>query len=200
MEQLPSIALKSLAALSVSKCLQRISRVSAGTWQVEGVKVSYGPVRAALAAHDFRNPAAAVYISLDGASPVVSAMLFDPANIEYVSRCFTGHSFPRSGGAITPAEEVMLTELANIILNALLNTLMNALNRSFIPSLPRFASGGIDEIEKEFLSRPALKQSFRIVTVTIGMNAGGPSARSEVFALLPEELALELDNLPSAGV
>lgn len=199
MENHPSIALESLAALSVAKCLQRISRVSAGTWQVEGVKVSYGSVRDALAAHDFSNPAAAVYISLEGIRPVTSAMLIDPANIAYVSKCFTGHDFSRVG-PITPAEEVMLTELANIVLNAITNALMNALKKSFIPALPRFAQGGIDVIEKEFLSIPALKQNFRIVTVAIKMCAGGSSARSEVFSLVPEELAMELDNLrPPAG-
>ncbi|MHB0995454.1 MAG: hypothetical protein ACYC2I_03680 [Elusimicrobiales bacterium] len=195
----PSIALESLAALSVAKCLQRISRVSAGTWQVEGAKVSYGSVRDALAAHDFSDPAAAVYISLDGPRPVTSAMILDPANIEYVSKCFTGHSFPR-GGPITPAEEVMLTELANIILNAVTNALLNAVKKSFIPALPRFAQGGLDVIEKEFLAIPALKQNFRIVTVTINMCAGASSAKAEVFSLVPEELAMELDNLrPPAG-
>lgn len=199
MDQHPSIALESLTALSVAKCLQRISRVSAGTWQVQGVKVSYGSVRDALAAHDFRNPAAAVYISLEGIRPVTSAMILDTAAIEYVSKCFTGHSFPRSG-PITPAEEVMLTELANIVLNAVTNALMNALKKSFIPALPRFAQGGLDVIEREFLAIPALKQNFRIVTVAIEMCSGPSAARGEVFSLVPEELAMELDNLrPPAG-
>lgn len=199
MDKHPSIALGSLASLSVAKCLQRISRVCAGTWQIEGAKVYYGPIRDALASHDFKNPAAAVYISLEGAAPLTSAMIFDPADMEYVSKCFTGHSFPRSG-PVTPAEEIMLTELGNIVLNALTNTLLNALKKSYIPALPRFIEGGIDRLEKEFIDIPGLKQNFRIITVSIKMRCDDTFARSEVFALVPEELALEIENMrPPAG-
>lgn len=199
MQQHPSIVLESLASLSVAKCLQRISRVSAGTWQVEGTTVSYGSIKDALAVHDFTNPASAVYIALEGPVPITSAMIFDPANIGYVSKCFTGHSFPR-GKSTTPAEEVMLTELANIILNALANTILNALKKTLVPALPRFVEGDIDRLVEEFTAIPRLKQDFRIVTVLIGMCREGSSARTEVFALIPEELAMELENTrPPAG-
>ena len=199
MDQQPSIALESLASLSVAKCLQRISRVSAGTWQVESARVSYGSVRDALKRHDFKNPATAVYIALEGASPFATAMLFDPADIACVSQCFTGHSFPH-GAATAPAEEIMLTELGNIVLNALLNTLLNAVKKSHFPAMPRYDEGGLDTIAAEFTRIPQLNQDFRIITVTIDMRCDKTSARSEVFALVPEELAMELENLrPPAG-
>ena len=194
-----SIALESLAALSVAKCLNRISRVSAGTWQVGEPRVSYGSIKDALALHNFKNSAAAVYIALEGAAPLTSAMLFDPAETECVSKCFTGHSFPH-GKAITPAEEIMLTELGNIVLNALMNTMLNALKQSYFPAIPRFVEGGQERLEDEFKRIPNLKQDFRIITVPIGMRCDKASARSEALVLLPEELALELENMrPPAG-
>lgn len=199
MKEHPSIALESLASLSVAKCLQRISRVSAGTWQVESAKVSYGSVTDALKRHDFTKPAAAVYIALEGPAPFATAMLFNPSDIECVSKCFTGHSFHHAGG-MAPAEEIMLTELGNIVLNALLNTLLNAVKRSYFPAMPRYAQGGLEQISAEFTRIPQLKQDFRIITVTIDMRCDKASTRSEVFALIPEELAMELENLrPPAG-
>lgn len=194
-----NIALESLAALSVAKCLQRVSRVSAGTWHVHGAKVSYGSVRTALGQHDFKNPAAAVYFTLKGAAPLTAAMVFDPADIDCISRCFTGLGMSR-GKLTTPAEEIMLTELGNIVLNALMNTLLNALKKSYMPAVPCFVEGGLEALSAEFERIPRLKQDFRIVTVKLEMRWDKLSAHSEVFALIPEELAMELENLrPSAG-
>lgn len=199
MEKHPDIALESLAALSVAKCLQRISRVSAGVWQVRGAKVSYGSVHDALKQHDFKNPAAAVYITLPGAAALTGVMMFDPADLECVSKCFTGSSFPH-GARVSPAEEIMLTELGNIVLNALMNTFLNGLKKSFFPATPVFIEGAIDPLAEELGRIPELGHDFRIITVTVDMSCDKRAARSEVLVLVPEELALELDNLrPSEG-
>ena len=193
------IILESFAALSVAKCLQRMSRASTGTWQVRGAKVSYGSIRDALKQHDFSRPAAAVYLSLEGASPLTSAMFFSLADTPCVSQCFTGQSFHR-GERTTPAEEMMLVELGNIVLNALMNAVLNALRRRHMPLIPRFVEGGLDALEAEFRRLPGLAQDFRIVTVGIEMTGGKCSARSEVAMLLPEEMALELETAgASAG-
>ncbi|MCM2266964.1 MAG: hypothetical protein NDI60_04220 [Elusimicrobiales bacterium] len=195
----PSLALESLTALSVAKCLLRISRVSAGTWHVLGTKVAYGSLRDALKLHDFTRPASAVYFTLPGAAPLTGIMLFDRADMACVSECFTGHAFPRSA-ATTPAEEIMLTELGNIVLNAVMSTLLNALKKSFMPAVPRFTEGGIEALIAEFKRIPKLQQDFRNIAVTVEMRTDKAAAKSELLVLLPEELALELENLrPPAG-
>lgn len=195
----PSIVLESLTALSIAKCVLRLSRVSAGTWQVLGAKVAYGSIKDALRQHDFKNPASVVYFTIPGAAPLTLAMLFDRADMECVSKCFTGYSFPRSA-ATRPAEETMLIELGNIVLNALLSTLLNALRKSYMPVVPKFLEGDTEMIAAEFRRIPKLKQDFRTITVTLEMRSDKTAARSEIFVFLPEELALELENLrPEAG-
>lgn len=194
MKQAPNVALQSLSALSIAFCLQRISRASAGTWQVLDTKISYGTFEDALRQHDFKKPAAAVYVGLKGRSPLTAMMLFDPAEVDCVSKCYTGQSFHKAG-ALTPADEMLLVELGNMVLNALLSALLNALKKSFMPAVPRFAQGNLPELAQELLNAAGIKTSFRIIAVTLGMKSGDCSARSEVFALIPEEMALEIENL-----
>ncbi len=69
-----------------------------------------------------------------------------------------------------------------------------------MPAVPCFVEGGLEALSAEFERIPRLKQDFRIVTVKLEMRWDKLSAHSEVFALIPEELAMELENLrPSAG-
>lgn len=191
-------ALEGLAALSVAHCLQRLSRVSAGSWQVLDAKVSYGTFEDVLKLHDFSEPAAAVSIGLRDRTPLMGMMVFRPSQLDCVSKCYTGQSFHREA-RLTPADEIMLVELANLVLNALIGAVLNALKKSSLPGTPDFIQGGPKELASGMLAAAGIKISFRVITVTIGINSGESSARSEVFALIPEEMALELENLnPSA--
>jgi len=195
-----NVTLESLVALSLAKCLQRISRVSAGTWQVLGASVSSGSLEDALKQHDFKNSAAAVYFNLKGMSPLTAIMLFDPADMECISKCFTGHSFPH-GVTTTMAEEVMLTELGNIVMNSLINGLLNALRRQSIPTIPMFAEGNLQALTAEIGKTVNVKQGFRIITARLTLQSDVKTASAEAIALVPEELAMDLELLqPSAGV
>jgi hypothetical protein len=196
---LPEEPLKSLSALSVAYCLQRLSRASAGTWQVLDVKVSYGTFEDALRQHDFKHDAVAVYMGLRGISPLTAMMIFDPDDISCVSKCYTGQSFHREG-KLTPADEMLLVELGNVVINSLINALLNALKKSFMPTVPKFVAGGKDRLAGELLNAVGINTSFRIITVMLGMSAGECAAKSEILALIPEEMALELENQhPSPG-
>jgi len=191
---LPEEPLKNLAALSVAYCLQRLSRASAGTWQVLDVKVAYGTFEDALRPHDFKHDAAAVYMGLRGISPLTAMMLFDPDDIACVSKCYTGQSFHREG-KLTPADEMLLVELGNVVINSLISALLNALKKSFMPTVPKFVEGGKAKLAGDLLNAVGINTSFRIITVTLGMSATECSAKSEMVALIPEEMALELENI-----
>lgn len=189
-----NVTLESLSSLGVAYCLQRLSHASAGTWQVLDAKVSYGTFEDALKQHDFKRPAAAVYVGMKGRSPLAAMMLFDPADMECVSKCYTGQSFHREG-KLTPADEMMLIELGNMVVNALLGALLNSLKKGFMPAVPRFIEGDLSRLAGELLKAAGTKTSFRIITVLLEMRSGTCAAKSEVFALIPEEMALELENL-----
>ncbi len=190
----PNATLESLVIESLAKCLQRLERVSAGTWQVTGVKVSTGNLEDALRRHDFRNPGIAVYFNLKGISPLTAIMMFSPADMECISKCYTGHSFPH-GAATTMAEEVMLTELGNIVMNSLINGLLNALRRQSIPTIPGFAEGNLQTLTAELGKTVNVKQEFRIISASLDLKWDATTAKVEAIALVPEELAMELELL-----
>lgn len=187
-----TIILEQLAASSLEKCLLRLSRVSAGTWQVLEIKVSSGKLADAVNQHDFRNPAAAVHFNLSG-SALTALMLFNPQDVECVSKAFTGHSFPR-GSRTTPAEEVMLLELGNIVLNALLNAVQNALKKSSMPAVPQFLEGDAARLIAGLGAAVDPAREFRVLRATLAIRCDKCETLSEVFALIPAELAAELER------
>ena len=185
--------LERLAAESLEKCLLRLSRVSAGTWQILGINVYTGTVADAVKQHDFTNPAAAVYFNLGSGPALTMMMLFDPTEIECISKGFTGHSFPR-GAHTTPAEEITLMELGNIVMNALANSVLNALNKTSFPALPEYIEGDSEVLMKELGAITDLNREYRVIKATLAIRCDNNVANSEVFTLIPAELAAKLEQ------
>ena len=187
--------LERLAALSLERCLVRLSKVSAGTWQLVDTIESKGTPGNAVGQYDFRNkPAAAVYFDIKGDFPMTSLMIFDPEDIECISRCFLGYSFPKQGG-ISQSDEVMLLELGNIVLNSLSNSVFNALGESFMPSVPQFVAGNAVRIAEGVRAVAGAGTVFRIVASTLAIRVENRLSTSIVLGLIPEELALTLERI-----
>jgi len=198
MTDISSGALVRLTEASLKKCLGRLSGVSAGTWELLGISASAGTVEDAVKLHDFVNPrASAVYFNLRGGLPFTAIMLFDPLDMECISKCFMGYSYPR-GAVTTQTEEVMLLELGNIVLNSLINSALNALKLSLMPSVPAYLEGDFRDLANGLAPGGDLKQNFRIITATLAIKSDKRSTRSEVIALVPEELARQFESLPQA--
>lgn len=179
-------AIKALTLLGLEKCLQRLGRSSAGNWRVTEVEVYPGAAADALATYEGLQTAA-VYMVMP--LPLTGAMLAAPADLECISKAFTGHSFPR-GGRVSAAEEVMLIELGNILINVLVNTLLNALKTTMLPALPAFMLGDAEALRRVLgqADGPA-----RVIEARLSLECGGPAAEIHLFALLPERLAATLD-------
>jgi len=188
----PKGILEQLAAASLEKCLLRLSRVSAGTWQVLDIKVSPSTIGDAIKQHDFKNQAAAVYFTLRAGAELTALMLFNPADMECISKGFTGHSFPR-GQHTTPAEEIILLELGNIVLNAPVNAVLNALKKSAMPAVPQFIEGDAASLIAGLGAVADLKRSFRVIKATLVIRCDKCETSSEVFTMIPEELASALE-------
>jgi len=186
--------LERLAVSSLEKCLVKLSKVSAGTWQLAETAESSGTPGSAVGKYDFKGqPAAAVYFDIKGEFPMTSVMIFDPADIDCISKCFLGYSFPRQGG-ISPSDEVMLLELGNIVLNSLSNSVFNALGESFMPSVPQFVAGDALRIAESVRAAAGAALTFNIVASTIAIQCDNRVSRSKVIALVPEQLALALER------
>jgi hypothetical protein len=180
-------AIQTLALLALEKCLQRLGRVSAGNWRAAGVEVYSGGAADALAPYEGRE-SAAVYMVMEKL-PLTSVLIVDPADTECISKAFTGHAFPK-GRHITVADEVMLTELGNILINAMVNALLNALKITMLPELPGFAAGNAAAIAAALgpSTGPA-----RVIEARLALDCGGPAAEILLFVLLPEPLAQRLN-------
>ncbi len=193
MEANASARLERLAVSSLEKCLARISRVSAGAWEIAGAQVSSGTLEDALAQHDFKHPAAAVYFKVPGEFPFTAIMLVDLNDTGHILESYLGATFPQAQDFSHPAE-VMLTELGNIILNSLINSLLNALQRSIMPPVPACVHGGSASLAGQLAADTDAGQHYRTVTVSLSISCGGRASRSEVIGLIPAELENELER------
>ncbi|MCX5785028.1 MAG: hypothetical protein NTX59_05020 [Elusimicrobia bacterium] len=187
--------LERLAVSSLEKCLAKLSKVYAGAWQITDTRVSKGTLDEAVRQHDFKNPAAAaVYCNVQGEFPFTSMMFFDPNDMEYISKCFMGCSFPAARGLLQFKEE-MLLELGNILLNSLFNSVLNALKRSVMPSVPKYIAGDFHHIVEVLGTGIDATQNFRIITATLTIKRDKRSIKSEMFAMIPDELAIEMARM-----
>ena len=190
-----SAILKRLAVSGLESCLIKLSKVSAGTWQISNARVFRGMLDEAVKQHDFKNPiAVAVYFNIKGEFPFTSVMLFDSNDIECISKCFMSYSCPGALSRIQ-SEEVLLLELGNILLNSLFNSVLNALNKSVMPSVPEYISGDFRHIVGVLGAGIDATQSFRIISATLAVKCDKCSSKSEVFAMIPEDLAIELGRM-----
>ena len=186
--------LERLAVAGLEKCIARLAKVSAGTWRIAGARTSRGTLEDAVSQHNFAHPAAAVYFKIKGDFPFTSMMLFDLDDIELVSKCFLGYSFPK-GEKFTQPEEVLLMELGNIVINSVINSVLNALKRSCMPPVPMCVDGDARRLAAVVGSASDPERAFRIVTVTLAIQSDKSVSNSEVVCLIPEELENELERL-----
>jgi len=190
--------LNRVAVASLQKCVEKLSRVSAGIWKVAGADVSMGTLDEAVKLRaSEEGEAAAVYFDVKGELPFIAIILFDPRDIGRISRCFLGYSFSASP-QLNQAGELLLTELGNIILNSLAGAFSNAVKRIFIPSAPRCLRGEPQHLLEAMGASVDVKQRYRIISVKLDIQCDKSVTRSEVLGLIPEKLAQELLN--SGGV
>lgn len=195
MDDKTNTTLKRLAVSSLENCLAKLSRVSAGTWNITSADVRPGTLGDALKMHPFKSrEAAAVWFSVACDHPFTAIMLFETDDMECVSKCFLGYAFPGVPGIKLP-EEVMLVELGNIVLNSVVSVVSNGLKKVLMPAVPRYAIGDAPGLAAEFAAALDPKRDFRIITLALGIRSGGDVSGSTVLCLMPEKLAGELTGL-----
>lgn len=186
----PTPNLDLLVQQSLEKCLSRLSRISTGHWRATMVNSSVAKPSYILARYA-ADSVEAVFLKLNGL-PLSSVMLVPPGDIQCISKGFTGHSFPKTEKT-SIADEIMLTELGNILLNALLNAVINALKKSGLPDLPRFVEGNEAKLAAEFGGMMNLDEDCRIVSAAISLECEGLAAWT-LHAFVPSELAREIEQ------
>lgn len=180
-------ALAGLARTGLEKCLLRMTEVSPGTWRLGEVRVFRGEVREAIRPreHDGK-PAAAIRIKIKGDPPFSTAILFDPADIKHISRCFAEDLF--YGPVSEEQPDVTVIEIGNILLNALVNSLLRAFGKSAVPSVPAHFQGDYGAIEQWLGAGPGV---FTIISARFTMEREDRTSPAEILAFLPASLAAE---------
>lgn len=173
---------------SLEKCVTKLSRISAGKWSVADAKVSYGTMREAVSGHaGARGSGAAVYFEVRGEFPFTAMVIFRPEDIEIISRGFLGFSFSKLPG-LNQAQELLLSELGNIILNSLISSLSNTLKRSFLPSAPKCVQGEPQFLLEALWTSIDKGERLNLVTVTLDLQCDNTVTRSEVVVLIPDAM------------
>jgi len=180
--------LERIAGASMEKCMANLTRVSAGKWRVDGVNVSRRSMDET--AHGYASSGrilAAVYFEVTGEYPFTSMVIFRPEDVEVLSRGFLGFSFAALPG-LNQAQELLISELGNVILNAFISALSNALKRSFLPSAPKYLNGETQFLLEALWSTIDCGRPHNVVTVSLDLQCGDAITRSEVVAVIPESL------------
>ncbi|OGR52903.1 MAG: hypothetical protein A2049_07310 [Elusimicrobia bacterium GWA2_62_23] len=179
--------LERIALAGLEKCVAKLSRISAGRWSVADVKVSYRSMQEAINDHAAsRGTGAAAYFEVKGEFPFTSMIIFRPQDIEIISKGFMGFSFSKMP-SLNQAQELLLSELGNIILNSLVSSLSNALKKSFLPTAPKCVQGETQFL-LEALWTAVDRGPHKLVTVTLDLQCDGNVTRSELITLIPESM------------
>jgi len=185
--------LERIAVASLEKCVAKLSRISAGKWSVVAAHVSCRSMQEAIEEHSSGpgGTGAAVYFEVRGEYPFTTMVVFRPDDIETISRGFLGFSFSKLPN-LNQAQELLLSELGNIILNALISALSNTLKRSFLPSAPKCVQGETPFLLEALWVSLGRSGRYSLVTVTLDLQCDNRVTRSEVIAIIPENMEAAL--------
>lgn len=191
--------LERIAVTSLEKCVAKLSRISAGKWSVADARVSCRSMEEAIRDHAaHRGTGAAVYFDVKGEYPFTSMVIFRPEDIDTISRGFMGFSFSKLP-SLNQAQELLLSELGNIILNALISSLSNTLKQSFLPTAPKCVQGETQYLLEALWTAVGRSGRHSLVTVTLDLQCDRTVTRSEVIALIPESMEKALVAAEAEG-
>lgn len=185
--------LEQVAVAALQKCVGKLSRISAGKWNVAEARVTLRSMEEAVKEHSSgaHDTSAAVYFEIKGEYPFTSMVVFRPQDIEILSRGFLGFSFSKLPN-LNQAQELLLSELGNVILNSLISSLSNALKRSFIPSAPKCVQGEIPFLLEALWTSLDRSGRYSLVTVMLNLQCDNTMTRSEVIAVIPANMEAAL--------
>lgn len=185
--------LESVAVTGLERCVAKLSHISAAKWSVASASVSTRGMDEAVREHSAgeRASSAAVYFEVKGEYAFTAMIVFRPGDIEILSRGFLGFSLSKLPG-MNQAQELLLSELGNIILNSLISSLSNTLKRSFIPSAPKCVQGEIPFLLEALWASLDSEVKHSIVTVKLELRCDKDLTRSEVIAVIPANMEAAL--------
>ena len=185
--------LENIAAAGLRKCMDKLSKVSAGHWSLADASVSRGALNEIMLKRRSAAGGVAVYFKISGGCPFTAMIIFQSGDIELISKCFLGFAFPRLE-EINQAEELLLSELGNIILNSFVGSLSNALKRSFIPSGPKCLKGEPQFLLEALETVLDKEQKYSLISIMLDLQCDRIVTRAEVIGIIPCKLEKEIEK------
>lgn len=181
-------ALEAIARASMEKCAEKLSRISFGSWRLSGVGVRRRTMAEIVALHTQEGDGgAAVYMEVGGEEPFSSMVVFRPGDLEVISRGFLGYSFSKLP-VLNQAQELLLSEVGNILLNSLISAMSNALGRSYLPSVPKCVQGDPRFLLEALWAALDAGKPYSVALMTLDLGCGEAVTRIEMIAVIPEGL------------
>ncbi|MBI4802663.1 MAG: hypothetical protein HY796_09100 [Elusimicrobia bacterium] len=179
--------LEEIIAAGMGRCMDKLSRSSAGKWSMAGISVFRRSLDEVLSGHAAPPGArAVVYFEISGEYPFTSLVAFRSEDLEIISRGFLGIPFSKLPTLNQP--ELLFSELGNIILNAFIGALSNALRHSFLPPAPKCVLGEPQYLLEALWMTLDPKQLHNVATVTLDLRCDSVVTRIEVIAVISESL------------
>lgn len=189
-------ALEAIARASMEKCAAKLSRISSGKWRLAGVGVRRRTMAEIVESYPLESEGGAgVFLEVGGAEPFSSMVVFRPEDLEVICRGFLGYSFSKLP-VLNQAQELLLSEVGNILLNFFISAMSNALGRSFLPSAPKCVQGGPRFLLEALWATLNAGKPYSVALMTLDLGCDKDVTRIEIVAVIPEGLE---QALASAG-
>ena len=185
--------LENIVIAGFEKCVGKLSKMSAGRWSLADVKVSRGALSEISLDRNAGEGGSAVYFEISDNRPLAAMVIFQSADIALISKCFLGFAFPRMAD-IDQAEDLLLSELGNILLNAFTGSLSNALKRSYIPPGPKCLKGERRFLLESLAAVLEKRQKYSLISIMLDLQCDHLITRAEVVGITPEKLEEELEK------
>ncbi|KAF0126704.1 MAG: response regulator receiver [Elusimicrobia bacterium] len=177
-------AWRGLAEEAVARSIAKLARISSGKWTLKDIEVA---VSAGALRPDGDQDGAGVIFTVSGPGSLRSLITFRPGDVEVISRCFLGYSFVKMS-AMNKAEELLISEVGNILFNSFLSVISARTGEMLLPSVPRCIQGGLDFITGTFGESLPSAPADTAVRVTLTLSCRDGEAECSVLLVMGEEL------------
>lgn len=178
---------------SMDKCISKLSKISQGRWSISRTKISWNNLDEIMNSYVPREgTGVGVYFQIAGDYPWTAMIIFQPEDVEIISKFFFGDYYTRLSH-LNHAQELILAEFGNVILNSFVGSLSNILEKAFIPSVPKCIQGKTDYLIEalEIIIQDLPRQ--KIVTIELELSHDNLTSKSEILGIIPENLEKEIN-------
>ncbi|MFH1618708.1 MAG: hypothetical protein ABIG11_02280 [bacterium] len=180
---------------SLSHCLSKLSKMTGSPWLIEAGDMKWLPMPLLVREYSSdEQTGAAVYFDVAGDMPMSLMIVFHPRDTGIIARCFLGHSYPFLSH-LNHLEELVLSELGNIVVNAFVGALANEMDSIMLPSVPRCVQGSRFALVEALQSTVKEPGRYSACKMPLRMESAGGSASSELLALFPASSLEKLEKI-----